>query len=81
MTNPTKVHQINTLEDLLDNDYNLTAFTSLTDIFQPNENFSNVNLIQKRLYVRQVIAPLDDLDRLGQLLKNSKNAAMSMKFK
>lgn len=73
---PIEVQQVNSLDDLLSDNFNLTAFTTLTDIFKPNENSSNVNSIQKKLYERQTVVPLDDLDSLGELLKNPKNAAL-----
>ncbi|CRL07721.1 CLUMA_CG020675, isoform A [Clunio marinus] len=56
LRSPQKSPDINSLEDLLQSDYELTAIIAVPDLFQPDENDSNVNHIQKRLYYRQTVS-------------------------
>ncbi|CRL07718.1 CLUMA_CG020672, isoform A [Clunio marinus] len=74
LRSPQKSPDINSLEDLLQSDYKLTAFIAVPDLFQPDENDSNVNQIQKRLYYRQNISL--NISNLGckPLMRNPKQA-------
>lgn len=73
---PKKSFDINTLEQLLQSDKNITAFTVIPDLFKPNENESNVNQIQKRLYQRQTIDSVSTLQNLKMAYPTSTHAIL-----
>lgn len=68
--------QIDTLEELLQNDYNFSAFTSYTDIFKPNEDGSNVNSIQKQIYKRQFVETVLTMENFQKLISRPKHAVL-----
>lgn len=55
LSNPKKSENFNTLNELLDNKFNLTALIIDPELFKPNENASNVNQMQLKLYHRQKV--------------------------
>lgn len=79
LTNPKKTVNINTLNELLASDLNLTALISIPDLFKPNEGASNVNQMQLKLYARQTIdneLSVEEVQAKG-LLQRSKQAVLS----
>lgn len=79
-THPARRGDIDTLEDLLASDFNLTAFTVFSDMFRPNKEGTNINAIQRRLFQRQKIDAGFTLERLKQILSQPKQAVMSEPF-
>lgn len=77
LTNRPTSNDINTLEDILQSNLNLTAMIVIPDLFKPNENESNVNQIQKRLYMRQTIQHNLDVKGLERILKMPNQAVLS----
>lgn len=72
-----KVSDINTLEDLLNSNKELSAFIIIPDLFKPNEDGSNVNQIQKKIYFRQKVDTKLTPSSILNQLADSKNAIMS----
>lgn len=72
--------EINTLEQLLKSDLNLTALTILPDLFKPNENETNVNGIQKRLYQRQTLDNFLSVEKADEVLMGQPKQAILSKF-
>lgn len=77
LNRPKRSHDINTLEELLATDVNLTALTVIPNLFKPNEDESNVNKIQKRLYQRQRVVNLMVDDYLKEVFKRANQAVLS----
>lgn len=77
LTHPKKTVNINTLNDLLKSDLNLTALITIPDLFKPNDDATNVNQLQLKLYERQMIdTNVDELHAI-ELLQDAKQAVLS----
>lgn len=71
---------IDTLEQLLQSNLNLTVLTSLPDIFSSNDDESNVNRIQKLLHQRQIINHSMKVEEVDKILLNKENQAVLSKL-
>lgn len=77
LTNRPTSNDINTLKELLQSNLNLTAMIVIPDLFKPNENESNVNQMQKRLYMRQTVQTNLDVKGLERILMMPNQAVLS----
>lgn len=82
LTHPKKTPNINTLNEILASDLNLTALVSIPDLFKPNEDASNVNRVQLELYHRQTVdheLSVEEVHTKG-IFKLAKQAVLSEEY-
>lgn len=80
LSSPPKSTDINTLEELIAKNVQLSAMVLIPNLFKPNRDASNVNEIQKKIYARQIPNLELDFEKIKKI--DEKNAFLSnMQFR
>lgn len=75
LTSPMKSNDVDTLKELIDKNFKLSAMVLIPNLFKPQDGDSNVNQIQKQIYFRQTPNLVIDFEKIKNV--DEKSAILS----